>query len=145
MGRVDGAMTDIFLKRTISGMAPLDLDDMPKSWRVGDTLLCTVRKPRNIKLHRKAFALLKLVWPHTEYPNMEILRKSMTIGAGFVDPLVNPLTGEVSLVPKSWEFASMDEEEFNELYSRLIDVALKLVPGSGRDDWKQAEYEIARF
>ncbi len=136
-------MTDIFLKRTISGMAPMDLDDMPKTWKVGDLLLCTVRKPRNVKLHRKAFVLLKLVWPHTEYPNMEILRQSMTIGAGFVDTLVNPLTGEVSLVPKSWAFANMGDEEFNELYSRLVDVALKLVPGSSRDDWEQAEYEIA--
>lgn len=136
-------MTDILLKRTISGMAPLDIDDMPKTWKVGDTLLCTVRKPRNVKLHRKAFALLKMVHPHTEYPNIEILRKAMTIGAGYVDTLVNPMTGEVSLVPKSWAFTNMDDEEFNDLYSRLIDVALKLVAGSTREDWEQAEYEIA--
>lgn len=136
-------MADIFLKRTLSGMAPLDMDDMPKTWKVGDTLLCTVRKPRNVNLHRKAFALLKMVWPHTEYPNMEILRQSMTIGAGFVDTVVNPMTGEVSLVPKSWSFANMDETEFNELYSRLIDVAMKLVAGSTRADWQQAERDIA--
>lgn len=136
-------MTDIFLKRTLTGMAPLDMDDVPKQWKIGDTLLCAVRKPRNIKLHRKAFVLLKLVWPHTEYPTMETLRKTMTIGAGFVEPFINPLTGEVSLVPKSWAFTNMDETEFSELYSRLVDVALKLVPGSSRDDWEQAEQDIA--
>lgn len=101
--------------------------------------------PRNMGLHRKAFALLNLLYPHTNYPTMERLRAAMTIGAGFVDETVDPYTGNVVWFPKSWAFDSMDDLEFRELYSRLVDVALRLVPGSRRDDWEDAEQQIARM
>jgi hypothetical protein len=59
--------------------------------------------------------------------------------------VINPMNGEVSMIPKSWSFASMDDVEFADLYQSLVNVALKIVPGSTRDDWEQAEYEIAMF
>lgn len=101
--------------------------------------------PRNPRLHRKAFVLLAKVWPHTNYPTKERLRAAMTIGAGFIDETIDPYTGEVVWYPKSWAFESMDDVEFKELYDRLIDVALKIVPGSRRDDWHQAVDEIVRM
>ncbi len=138
-------MTAVWLRRTVGGVAPFDHADLPDNWKVGDALLADIRKPRNGKLHRKAFVLIDKVWPHTEYTNKEALRKAMTIAAEFVEPIVNPLTGEVSLAPKSWEFSSMDDLEFSELYSRLIDVALVIVPNSTRDDWEQAVDDIVRM
>lgn len=138
-------MAYIWLRRTVSGFVPIDAEDMLASWKIGDEVLADVRKPRNAKLHRKAFVLLDMVWPHTEYPNKELLRKAMTIGAGFVDLVANPLTGEVSYVPKSWAFGAMDDAEFKELYQRLIDVALKIVPGSGKGDWEAAVDDIVRM
>lgn len=113
--------------------------------RPGVDLRADIVQPRNPGLHRKAFALLKMVLPHTNYPNMEILRAAMTVGAGWVDVVVNPMDGKTALIPKSWEFGSMDNIEFEELYNRLVDVALRLVPNSGRDDWEQAEQDIARM
>jgi hypothetical protein len=101
--------------------------------------------PRNPGLHRKAFVLLHKLWPHTNYPTIERLRSAMTIGAGFVEDVVDPYTGQVLWVPKSWAFDAMDDVEFQELYSRLVDVALRIVPGSSRDDWEEAEQEIARM
>lgn len=138
-------MADIWLRRTPTGVAVLNQEDMPKGWKIGDNLLATIRKPRNGKLHRKAFVLLDIVWPHTEYPNKEALRKAFTVGAGFVDEIISPTTGEVFWSAKSWRFDSMDDQEFQELYSRLVDVALAVVPGSTRDDWQSAVDEIARF
>ncbi len=138
-------MTDIWLRRTISGFAPLDPDDMKDSWNIGDEVLADVRKPRNAKLHRKAFVLLDKVWEHSDYPTKELLRKAMTIGAGFVDMVVNPMTGEVCYAPKSWAFGSMDDTEFRGLYQRMIDVALKIVPNSTRPDWEQAVDDIIRM
>ena len=138
-------MSDIWLRRTVSGFAAIDHDDILPSWKVGDELMASIRKPRNAKLHRKAFVLLDQVWPHTEYPTKELLRSAMTIGAGFVELVANPLTGEVSYVPKSWSFSAMDDGEFRELYQRLIDVALKIVPHSSRDDWEAAVDEIVRM
>jgi hypothetical protein len=111
----------------------------------GVDLRADVVQPRNPKFHRKAFALLNMVWPHTNYPTVDVLRKAMTVGAGFVEEIINPVTGEVFWVAKSWEFGRMDEVEFGELYSRLIDVALKIVPSSKRDDWEKAVDDIVRM
>lgn len=104
-----------------------------------------VVSPRNPGLHRKAFALLKIVHPHTNYPTMDRLRAAMTIGAGFVDETVDPYSGEVLWYPKSWSFDAMDDIEFQELYSRLIDTALQIVPNSRRVDWENAVNEIVRM
>lgn len=72
-----------------------------RTWKDGDLLQCEV-KPRSLPLHRKAFILLSVVYPHTSYPSMEALRMAMTIGAGYVEPHINPMTGETVLVPRSW-------------------------------------------
>jgi hypothetical protein len=135
----------IWLQRTVGGVAPFDHADLPDGWKVGDALMAHITKPRNGKLHRKAFVLLDKVWPHTEYKTKEMLRKAMTIGAEFVDEIIHPITGQVTFSARSWEFSSMDDFEFQELYSRLIDVALVIVPKSTRDDWETAVDEIVRM
>lgn len=138
-------MATIFVRRTVAGFVALDDDDLPKAWKIGDVLRAEISKPRNIKFHRKAFALLKMVLPHTNYPSTDALRDALTVGAGFVETVINPMTGEVGWKPKSWAFSNMGEEEFSELYNRMIDVALKLVPGSSRPDWEEAVDNIVRM
>jgi hypothetical protein len=108
-------------------------------------LRADIVEPRNPGLHRKAFALLKIVWPHTNYPTIDRLRAAMTIGAGFVEDVINPRTGETVWVPKSWAFDAMGDEEFRELFNRLVDVALVIVPDSKREDWEAAVDQIVRF
>jgi hypothetical protein len=101
--------------------------------------------PRNIGLHRKAFVLLNKVLPHSNYPTIDALRAAMTIGAGFVEATVDPYSGEVVWYPKSWKFDHLDDVEFQELYSRLIDVALQIIPNSKREDWENAVDEVVRM
>lgn len=143
-------MATLFLKRHGNVLYPVGEQggsDVPmtSAWKDGETLRCEVVKSRNIALHRKAFILLNVVFPNTEYPTKDALRAAMTVGAGYVDTVINPITGETALMPKSWRFERMDEIEFRQLYSRLIDVALQIVAGSSRDDWETAVDEIARL
>jgi len=137
-------MAKILARVGLNALHPLSWEELPKRWKVGDTIEISVSMPRNIKLHRKAFALLNLLYPHTEYPSIDMLRQAMSIGAGYVDLVPNALTGEVSYVPKSWAFSELDDLGFSELYNALVNVALKLVPGSSRSDWENAEEQIAR-
>lgn len=111
----------------------------------GKQLRAEIVVPRNGKLHRKAFVLLSKVFPHTNYPNQERLRAAMTIGAGYVDETIDPYSGKAMWYPKSWSFENMDDIEFQQLYSRLIDVAIRIVPNSKRADWEQAVEEIVRM
>lgn len=138
-------MATMWLRRTLNGFVPAPGVEIPKTWKVGDDLRAEVTKPRNAKHHRKAFILLQVVFPHTDYPSIEALRLAMTVGAGFVETIINPMTGEVALTPKSWRFDKMDQDEFVSLYRALIGVALKLVEGSKEADWWNAVEDIARL
>lgn len=108
-------------------------------------LRAEVVAPRNPGLHRKAFALLNIVWPHTSYPNIERLRAALTIQAGYVDEVIRPSDGQVFWVPKSWAFDAMDDVEFREMYNALVNAALVIVPDSTKEDWEKAVDQIVRF
>ena len=83
------------------------------------------KKPRNYKFHKKFFALLNLVYDNQErYINIEHLRHDLIIEAGLYEIRYN-FQGVEVYVPKSISFAKMDEIEFNELYSKCIDVIIK--------------------
>lgn len=138
-------MATLWLRRTAAGFVPAPGAEIPKTWKIGDDLRAEVTKPRNLRKHRKAFILLDVVYPHTEYPSKEALRKAMTIGAGFVEETINPMTGEVCLIPRSWAFHAMEEIEFSTLYEAMIGVALRIVEGSTREDWFGAVEDIARL
>lgn len=81
-------------------------------------------KKRNVKFHRKFFALLNLVFENQEqYNNIEHLRKYLIISAGYYDLRYN-IDGVEIREPKSISFAKMDELEFSEVYNRVIDVVV---------------------
>lgn len=142
-------MATLFLRRVGNVLIPLDDGgsevSMSKTWKDGEVVRCDVKKPRNIGLHRKAFILLRVVFDATNYPSMEALRNAMTVGAGYVETVINPLTGEAAMVPRSWAFEKMDETEFRGLYNAMIGVALHLVAGSTREGWELAVDEIAQL
>ena len=83
------------------------------------------KKPRNYKFHKKFFALLNLVFENQEqYSNLNHLRQDLIIEAGFYEIRYNFQAVEI-YEPKSISFSKMDEVEFNELYSKCIDVIVK--------------------
>jgi hypothetical protein len=139
-------MADILIRRTPSGFRAVYPEDLP-AWPAEAELLATIRLPRNVHLHRKAFALLKTLHPHVmdRYPTQEALRKALTIGAGYVDEAINPKTGEMHLQAKSWAFSGMGDEAFQPLYSAMVGLAIDMVAGTNADDWESAVMEIARF
>jgi len=81
-------------------------------------------KPRNVKFHRKYFALLNCYFDnqHT-FLEMEDLREWVQMTAGFLKVVTTP-TGTIYKA-KSINFASMDEIAFSELYNKSMDVILK--------------------
>jgi len=81
-------------------------------------------KKRNYNFHKKFFALLNLVYENQEqYNNIEHLRKDLIVSAGFYDLRYN-IEGVELQEPKSISFANMDQNEFQDLYSKIIDVVV---------------------
>ena len=101
--------------------------------KVGDGLSLEGRKARNLKFHRKFFALLNLgfdAWnpdPSSRYAELGIrkdfekFREHITILAGHFEEGFS-LDGDLVLKAKSISFAQMDELEFREVYSAVLGV-----------------------
>ncbi|WP_435416296.1 DUF1367 family protein [Polaribacter aestuariivivens] len=99
--------------------------DKIKKIKVDEIYQCEIKQPRNLKFHRKFFSLINMLFENQErYSNVERLRKDLIIEAGFYDEWVD-LQGEIKQEAKSISFASMTEEDFGNLYSKVIDVIVQ--------------------
>ena len=99
--------------------------DKVKKLKVGEEYQCDVRQPRNYKLLKKFFSLVKLVFDNQEvYNNIDILREDLIIEAGYYVEWAD-FNGEIKRKAKSISFGSMTEDEFQQLYSRVVDVIVK--------------------
>ena len=90
---------------------------------VGETFEIDYKKPRNVKFHRKFFALIRLAFENQEaYKLIDSMREHLIIHAGYSYEETNFITGEIKIKAKSISFASMDEIEFSNLYESVKNV-----------------------
>ena len=90
---------------------------------VNDPIEYEFKKVRNYKFHKKFFALVNLVFNNQEiYNNIEHLRKELIISAGHYELIFDLETGEQKKEALSIKFSSMDEIEFNKVYSDVLNV-----------------------
>lgn len=103
----------------------------------GEIVSAEIKRPRNYKFHKKYFALINYaysVWEPAEVEyrgeiaekSVDRFREDITILAGYYETVVN-IKGDVKAQAKSISFGSMSEDEFEQLYSKTIDVLLKHV------------------
>ena len=112
----------------LGGLKPLNTEDeeklktLPKDWEG----FITLKQPRNYQFHKKYFALINLGFDNQEdYNNVDHYRKVMQMKAGFYD-MVKTDKGILPL-PKSISFNKMEENEFQDLYGKVLEnVAMHL-------------------
>lgn len=96
-----------------------------KKLKVNEEYQCEIKRPRNIKFHRKFFALINMLFDNQEiYNNADDLRGDLIVEAGFYR-VVTDFKGVEKKKPKSIKFSSMDEDEFSDLYNRVLDVIVQ--------------------
>ena len=128
---------------TFRAATPYDQEDL-KRFKVGDVMEAKVTRVRNPQFHKKMFALFNFAYDHFNpvavyrgekvLKNYERFRQDITILAGYGDPVVN-LRGDVRMVARSISFASMSEDDFEKLYSNVIDVILsRVLTNYNKDD-----------
>lgn len=88
----------------------------------GDEVMIEIRRPRNLKHHKKFFKLLSIVLENQDlFKTNEQLLTFIKRGIGHVDEY-----GEV----KSIAFEKMDQTEFNEFYKKSVDfICMEVIPG----------------
>jgi len=118
----------ITLIKTLNGAFKLAYNsdyELAKKVPLNEPIVFEWSKPRNLRFHKKFFALLNMVYENQEqYNNIEHLRKDLTISAGYYDLRFN-IEGVEVQEAKSISFASMDDVEFSEFYNRIVDVVVK--------------------
>jgi hypothetical protein len=122
-----------------------------KKMKHGEVYKGKLSLPRNIKFHKKFFALLGIVFenlPHDfaikteagqeiEIKDTDSLLWHIKMQMGYHEEKVT-LGGRITYEAKSISFASMDEIEFQEFYSKAIDVILKyFLKGANKEELEQ--------
>lgn len=134
----------LLVKKTNGGLKPCyDSDyEIYSKIPLGEEFEIEYKKQRNLKFHKKMFALFKLCFENQEaYSNLDDLRHDLTVTAGYYTETANMLTGEVFKRAKSISFANMDELEFSNLYESVKSVIIQWIGVTDED----IENEILQF
>jgi hypothetical protein len=130
---------EIHLARTSLGLQAYSDDDYEqlRKIKVGSIVKARIVRPRNIKFHRKFFALINAAWDclsESQRYNLrskENFREQLLITSGFTEPMYD-INGKKFLErAKSISFAKMDEPTFNDVYSRVLDTVLTILMVNG--------------
>lgn len=128
--------TELVLVKTPGGaLAPVDEESraLVDRLKTGQGVRASIKRARNVRFHRKAFALFKLAFdswePETPQSykgeavskDFDRFRKDMTILAGFYRAVYNA-RGEVRLEAESLSFANMDEGRFEKVFRAVLTV-----------------------
>lgn len=86
----------------------------------GDTLEFEWRAPRSPAHHRMFFGQVGTLFESQEqFDDADKLRQWLTVGAGYCDFVPGP-NGRMVALPKSINWAAMDEAEFGELHAAVL-------------------------
>ncbi len=140
-------MKDWFFKLPNGDLRPVQ-DGVLKRLAVGEAYEFEFKIPRNIKFHRKFFAFLASVYGIEEiqlsFSSIKHLRGALTIDAGHYETIVG-MDGKEYKIPKSISFANMEEADFDQFYSRVMQVILDRLPEYVEGDIHALENEIMSY
>lgn len=150
--------TVIHMRKLYDKLVPVDAGQLEllEQLQPNAEYRATFTRPRNARFFRKWWALAKVAFeaweaPAVEYKGVKVqknfdrFRKDLIVMAGFCEPVFN-VKGELRLEPKSLRFDQMAEEDFNDLYSRTIDVVLgKILSNYTREDLDNQVERVLQF
>jgi len=92
-----------------------------------------ITKVRNYKQHKRFFSFLNMTFDMQDFfTEFKAYRYWLVLKCGYFDIIIAP-NGSQMFKPKSISFESMDEDEFEKLFSTAIDVFLREL-GKGMAD-----------
>lgn len=144
-------------------------EENAKKIPVGDDTVFRLQRIRNPFFHRKYWALIKLAYENQDtYTDMDVFRKSIQSRAGYIEPMPVIINNDqekakfinwvkevlrklennepISLpVPKSISYGELDQTQFEELYSKVLNEVYKLLNVVKDEDKEMFEAELAGF
>ncbi|MGX2956410.1 DUF1367 family protein [Ursidibacter arcticus] len=125
---------------------PLEERDLPalQGFKNGEIYPVEIKRMRNPAFHRKVFAFFNFCFEHwsadktewkyfDERKQFDTFRKHLTVLAGYKD-VTYTIDGRLRVEAQSLSYGNMDQDEFEQCYSALINAALKDVFGNTTDE-----------
>lgn len=118
---------------------------------VGTVLKATLTQPRNVKHHRKYWALLGVIFDYQQtYNDLDELHAAVkcALGYGRTVKVSTETKGgtrieRVTMIPGSIAFSKMDQKKFETFYERFVELVFtRIIPNLDDDDRARLE---ARF
>lgn len=114
--------------------------DKMNRFKTGDLYPVEIKLSRNSKFHAKVFAFFNFCFEFwiggNEHYNhdkqFDVFRNHLTVLAGYYDEYYG-INGSVRIESKSLSYNNMTQEEFEGLYSALINAAMKHIFKSADD------------
>ena len=126
----------IYLKKSFYNLCPCDDDSLEKikKLKTDETYYVDVKIARNYEFHKKYFSLMKLAYENQDkYEDPTSFRYEVTMRAGFYKTHITS-KGTTLFFPDSIAFDKMTAEQFEELFSKSVDIILKhFVPADKKD------------
>jgi len=130
-------------KRTFTGWEAIDDQGKKilKRFKVGDLVEIEIKQPRNIKFHRKFFAVINLTFQNQDITdNTDDFREAVTIEAGYYH-YQKQIDGTEIKRADSISFTNMEDITFGDLYNKVFNVCLKILGCKS----EALELELLRF
>ena len=128
------------MRKNLNSLCPIDgrSEEVFRKIKHGDDVLVEIKRPRNIKHHRKFFVLINLVFENQDrYASVEQLLAAIKIALGHCETLILA-DGTVNYLPKSIAFHKMDQTQFEEFFNRCCDLIAKhFLPGVTSDNLRR--------
>lgn len=84
---------------------------------------------------RLYWGLMQILVEHQIFPSVEAASDVMKIASGHCDLRVNPIDGQVFMIPRSIAFDSIDQHEFNLIFEGMVDVIVaRYLTGVDREE-----------
>ena len=120
-------MPEIYLQKIAGVLAPADdkAEEVIKGMKPEEGMKLNYSLVRSIGNHRRFFKFIQIAFDSQDhFDDKEIFRKYLEMKAGHFDTVVTP-TGQTLFLPKSIDFASLDETEFRGLFGKVVNAFLK--------------------
>lgn len=125
-----------FIKVPGGKLLPADdyTEEKMTKFQNGEQYPVEIKLYRNPQFHSKVFAFFNFCFEHwksdrefmDESGQFDVFRKNMTVLAGYYNEYYK-LDGSVRVEAKSLAYAAMTQDEFEDCYSALIQVAMKRI------------------
>ena len=120
--------------KRLGGLQPIDEagEAAMRNVGLGEVVTAEVKRPRNVRFHRKFFAMLQIILQNQDhYQSLDDLLDVCKLRTGHYRT-IQTKQGEVR-IPNSISFAAMDDTEFADFYDRACYwIVTEVIPGLER-------------